>query len=79
MSGQTVDVLVTSPLMAMGKAWAKGSIIKAEPLQASQLVASGRATLRNIGDAAAVDEAENRHTARVCHMDSSRGRFFGAR
>lgn len=75
MSGQIVDVLVTSPLVAMGKAWATGSIIKAEPLQASQLVASGRAKLRNIGDAAALDEAETRHTARVCQMESSRRRF----
>jgi hypothetical protein len=79
MSGQTIDVLVTSPLVAKGKAWPTGSIIKAEPLEAGQLVASGRAKLRNIGDATAVDEAENRHTARVCHMDSSRVRFFGAR
>lgn len=79
MSGQVVDVLVTSPLVAMGKAWGIGSIIKTDPLQANALVASGRAKLRNSGDAQALNAAEIQHTARVCALESSRSRFYGSR
>ncbi len=75
----TVEIVVTSPLVAFGRAWPTGEVLQVAPLAASQLIASGRAKLQRIDDLVLLDEAENRNTARVCALESSRVRYRGAR
>ena len=56
--GRAVKVLVLSPLMYRGKPHARGTVLSAPPLDAWQLVSSGRAKLADAErDGAAVHDA----------------------
>jgi hypothetical protein len=65
-----IDVLVTRRLSMRGTAHEVGTILNVAPLDAADLIRSGRAQLVDPADIGVLNDAERAHTRKVCHMPS---------
>jgi hypothetical protein len=65
----TIVCKVMRPLHFRGQVFGAGQVIKAEPLDAAQLISSGRAVLEHADDAVHLREAIDADTQRVLRLE----------